>query len=345
MEKGEILNDHESDDRVWIKYRSRTLTGGESDTYICFCCLPPADSTSTLNEGSHQLAFEREIVSYLLKGNILICGDMNARTGTLKDYIENDSDLPVDIPLNYTIDQEVPRQSKDTGVNPQGRILLDLCISARMRIINGRTTGDSAGEYTCYTPRGCSVVDYLIVSADLLPKIVNFRVGTLPDYSDHCPLVFNVPVLVTSTRQPLEEQSSYTNVNTHAMSRPLKWDKQVEEKFSLYLQQSSTIEKLSHLRQSLLRSSPNESAQKLTAFLTTAVDNCGYGENTNRRTKHSTRYRRGRTKFPINSWFNDECKAQKRLVNEIKKMFLQQPNNTNLREQFFKEKKVYKKIP
>ena len=128
------------------------------------------------------------------------------------------------------------------------------------------------------------------------------------------------------------------------MSRPLKWDKQVEEKFSLYLQQSSTIEKLSHLRQSLLRSSPNESAQKLTAFLTTAVDNCGHGENTNRRIKHSTRYRRERTKFPINSWFNDECKAQKRLVNEIKKMFLQQPNNTNLREQFFKGKKVYKKI-
>ena len=153
---------------------------------ICFCYLPPADSTSTLNEGSHQLAFEREIVTYLSKGNILISGDVNARTGTLKDYIENDSDLPVDIPLNYAIDQEVPRQSKDTGVNPQGRILLDLCISARMRIIIGRTTGDSAGEYTCYTPRGCSVVDYLIVSADLLPKIVNFRIGTLPDYSDHC---------------------------------------------------------------------------------------------------------------------------------------------------------------
>ena len=268
---------------------------------------------------------------------------MNARTGTLKDYIENDSDLPVDIPLNYTIDQEVPRQSKDTGVNPQGRILLDLCISARMRIVNGRTTGDSAGDYTCYTPRGCSMVDYLIVSADLLPKIVNFHIGTLPDHSDHCPLVFNVPVFVPSTRQPLEEQSPDTNVNTHAMSRPLKWDKQVEEKFLLYLQQSSTIEKLSNLRQLLLRSSPNVSAQKLAAFLTTAVDNCGHGENINRRIKHPTRYRRKRMKFPINTWFNDECKAQKRLVNEIKEMFVQQPNDTDLREQYFKVKKVYKK--
>ena len=86
-----------------------------------------------------QLVIKREVVRYSLKGNVLICGDMNARTGILKDYAENDSDLPVDIPLNYTIDQEVPRQSKDTSVNPQGRVLLDLCISARMRIVNGRT--------------------------------------------------------------------------------------------------------------------------------------------------------------------------------------------------------------
>ena len=107
--------------------------------------------------------------------------------------------------------------------------------------------------------------------------------------------------------------------------------------------QSSTIEKLSNLRQSLLRSSPNESAQKLAAFLTTAVDNCGHGENINRRTKHPTRYRRKRTKFPINTWFNDESKAQKHLVNEIKKMFVQQPNDMNLREQYFKKRKSIKK--
>ena len=160
----------------------------------------------------------------------------------------------------------IPQQSKDTSINSQGKVLLDLCISARMRIVNGRTTGDSAGDYTCYTPRGCSMVDYL-VSADLLPKVVvNFCIGTLPDYSDHCPLIFNVPVFVTPARQPLEEQFPDTNVNKHTLSRPLKWDKQAKEKFTLYLQQSSTIEKLSGLRQTLKRSSPNVSAQELTTF-------------------------------------------------------------------------------
>ena len=198
---------------------------------------------------------------------------MNARTGILKDYIENDSDLPVDIPLNYTIDQEVPWQSKDTSVNPQGRVLLDLCISARMRIGNGRTNGDSAA---CYTPRGCSVVDYLIVSADLLPKIVNFRIGTLPDHSDHCPLVFNVPVFVTPARQPLEEQFLDTNINKHTGKGEI---------LIIPAAKLHHIEKLSHLRQTLTGSSPNESPQELTAFLITAVDNCGHNKNTNRRKK------------------------------------------------------------
>ena len=95
-----------------------------------------------------------------------------------------------------------------------------------------------------------------------------------------------VPVFVTPARQPLEEQFPNTNINKHTLSRPLKWDKQAKEKFSLHLQQSSTIEKLSHLRQTLKRSSPNVSAQELTAFLITAVDNCGQNKNTNRRKRH-----------------------------------------------------------
>ena len=40
---------------------------------------------------------------------------------------------------------------------------------------------------------------------------------------------------------------------------------------------------------------------------------------------------------------NAKLKKQ-RLINEIKKMFVQQPNDTNLRQQYFKEKNVYKKI-
>jgi hypothetical protein len=46
----------------------------------------------------------------------------------------------------------------------QGKNLLYYCISYQLRILNGRVLGDAFGKYTCFTPQGCSVVDYVIVS-------------------------------------------------------------------------------------------------------------------------------------------------------------------------------------
>ena len=94
--------------------------------------------------------------------------------------------------LTYTIDKESIRISSDDFVNTQGRHLLDLCIGSRMRIVNGRHGGDSKGKFTCYTPRGCSVVDYLIVSAELQQRIISFQIAELKSYSDHCPIQFKI---------------------------------------------------------------------------------------------------------------------------------------------------------
>lgn len=45
----------------------------------------------------------------------------------------------------------------------RGRKLLDL-ISDIGYILNGTARGDAAGEYTYVGPRGCSVIDYVIVN-------------------------------------------------------------------------------------------------------------------------------------------------------------------------------------
>ena len=101
------------------------------------------------------------------------------------DYIESDSEMPQNFPLTYIVDQDYPHVSQDTSVNTQGRCLLDLCIGSRLRILNGRHEGDSSGKYTCYTPNGCSVVDYVIVSADIQHIISRFSLHPLTMYSDH----------------------------------------------------------------------------------------------------------------------------------------------------------------
>ena len=102
---------------------------------------------------------------------------MNARTGNCSDFIPYDSDLPVRSSFRYIVDSAIPRTSKDTTVNTQGRYLLDLCISSRIRIVNGRLDGNPHGDYTCYTPRECSVVDNAVVSADMLQDVLYFKVA------------------------------------------------------------------------------------------------------------------------------------------------------------------------
>ena len=116
-------------------------------------------------------------------------GDFNARSGTLPDYITNDSPTHLPLPPEYTSDEVWPRISEDKKVNDYGKELIDLCISSRLRILNGRIGMDKEqGTFTCVTPRGSSVVDYSVASIDLFKLIADFNVGENSILSDHRPL-------------------------------------------------------------------------------------------------------------------------------------------------------------
>ena len=88
---------------------------------------------------------------------------------------------------NYLQDKKIRyRISQDTVVDTRGRELIDLCIKSQLRILNGRSFGDSQGMYTFHNYNGNSVVDYMIVSENLLSQILYFNVGlNIPTFSDH----------------------------------------------------------------------------------------------------------------------------------------------------------------
>ena len=79
----------------------------------------------------------------------------------------------------YVPDSKDPRVSQDIQVNTLGKYLLIHC---RLRIVNGRHKGDPKGKFTCYTARGCSGVDYVILSSDLFSKVTDVHVGDLPTF-------------------------------------------------------------------------------------------------------------------------------------------------------------------
>jgi hypothetical protein len=95
------------------------------------------------------------------KGDILLCGDFNARTAVDLDFICDDDHQFIPVYQNYDTDRNmVKRKSKDQITD--GRSLLDFCIVNQLRILNGIVLGDmqaGLGQFTCHTSNGSSVVD------------------------------------------------------------------------------------------------------------------------------------------------------------------------------------------
>ncbi|CAC5392778.1 unnamed protein product [Mytilus coruscus] len=102
--------------------------------------------TNTISNDDFQ-NLENEIVKFSVKGEIALIGDFNARVSDHTDFINQESyDSPVlqDIlPPNYDDDIFVERNSQYQTVNCHGKSLLNMCISSRLRILNGRFIGDS----------------------------------------------------------------------------------------------------------------------------------------------------------------------------------------------------------
>ena len=68
--------------------------------------------------------------------------------------------------------------------------LIELCHGFKLRILNGRTKGVRLSDFTCFTPKGVSSIDYVVVSEELLTEIMGFVVSPLKDWSCHCLISF-----------------------------------------------------------------------------------------------------------------------------------------------------------
>ena len=174
----------------------KTFFGFKKDLFICVTYNPPISSKYT-QELKHDVldCIEKDITHYNKLGNSLLCGDVNARISCENDFILNDESKFAPIYEDYKTDKNIlKRQSRDTKIDQRGKELLDLCISNQLRILNGRVLGDIFGNYTCHTPNGASVVDYVFVSENILEQILLFHVSSfVPTLSDcHCKLEWEI---------------------------------------------------------------------------------------------------------------------------------------------------------
>ena len=135
-----------TDDRgiLWIKLKHRDFNF-ERDKYFCLAYIPLEDSRVYKNPNSNlfQFDFYQKIASDVLQfgecGEILLCGDFNARTGAKADFIDNlNLDRFVGTLSPEIIDNSPMRKSHDKAVNSFGNKLLSFCKDHEMLIVNGR---------------------------------------------------------------------------------------------------------------------------------------------------------------------------------------------------------------
>jgi len=319
----------DADDFLWFKLDGHFF-GLERDTYICAMYIPPEKSNYLKTRGDPDILDQiiTDVAKYNKEGYVMLMGDINARTANLADYINNDSDNFTDPDgPSYLIDLQLgQRNSQDKTVNQRGRHLIDLCIQSRLRILNGRSLGDTCGYFTCHKKNGSSVVDYCIANEEFLNKILCFKVHLLSaNLSDHCLIS---ALLKTNFRT---HQECSTNINT--ASGEFHWNKGDIEKFQSALTHHDIQDKISYLLN-----------QKYTD-VDTAVDDLSNilvsaGDLVLR--KKSAKPPSSNNKFN-KPWFDKSLHFLRKELGEKAKLLCRFPGDPHVRGSYYKKLKVYNK--
>ena len=144
------------------------------------------------------------------------------------------------------------RQSKDQICNYSGLCLLWMINSLVLVQLNGGVEGDRSGEYTFLGGYGASVIDYSIISYDLLNLVFSFKVGTGTE-SDHLPLITILSGQSQNIHADYEPQLS-TEAEI-GVSR-VRWSAKAEYVTTAFLHLESCL----RVRESLLKTGSPEKA-------------------------------------------------------------------------------------
>ena len=136
---------------MWVRFDGN-IFGLNRDLYLGIIYIRAKQTAEKREILFEQL--EEDIFKYRSLGNIVLTGDFNGRTGTEPDFIMNDgptsnNDLP--LPEFYENDIPINRNNRDVVFNSYGNCLLEVCKNHGLRILNGRSVGDSFGCFTYYS--------------------------------------------------------------------------------------------------------------------------------------------------------------------------------------------------
>ena len=321
-----VLPPGKEQDRMWF-ILDKTVFGQERDKFFSSFYIPPATSSNAVQTGCQWQSLEFEIEHYKHMGEVIVMGELNARTGLLNDHIVHDT-IPNNVPSSlYFVNESLPRFSQDNTVNMYGRQLVDICVNTGLQVVNGRVGVDSGiGRFTCYTHNGSSVVDYVLAQAGIRDRIVSFEVDDLQPHSDHCPLLLKLKTGINNrnscedirkvSEALLEEKLSRKEVECQINEEPGEvfwsgtWSKEHGEVFQRHLSEVGWQVRMAKLSDDLDTLSLEESAESLVSALTEVARDSGVLCLKNKGGPQNRK--KSSTSFPSNPWFDQDSARQQK---------------------------------
>ena len=262
---------------VWIKVHCPQSV--RKAIFIGFVYLPPQASSYYTQIGSqpfdvHMNSLQKDIMFFQEQGQVLLMGDFNARTGRLNEWDLLDPHECRFLEYHKVTD----RKSRDMSVNSLGRRIISMCENTGTYILNGRSHADPNGSFTFQhvNGKGRSVIDYAIVSRDLVELISNDLVDFTVVPLHQCPNRANggrydhSPIMIRLGWQGVKAVDSPSESYEEAEFR-LRWRPEYRDLYTDLVQTDGIV--LSHLvKARSVSSSVHEACEALGAAITRAAE-------------------------------------------------------------------------
>ena len=300
-----------SAENILVLCIDRQLFGLTTDVYLFVVYLPPVGSpfyeSKESNDGTDLLEkCMLNIEETHGSRYFMVCGDFNARTGNLNTNPDS---------YNFSVQNEMyecERDSHDRVINTFGRSLLALCVMFELCIVNG-LSGQFSERFTFVSGNGSSVIDYFIVSADLI---------------DLCRSL-NVAESSTSSHMPVEvelvSQYSSTTLMPDVQMSKIVWKRATE---NIYVENLLVALSSADIDLVLATQDVDSIVKTMTTCLTESAE---FLRKTFRQLQPNHGHR----------WYDKECNVMKRAVRSRLRKF-QSTSDKNDRLKYVKYRNEYK---
>ena len=150
FDKLEVLENHSNSEIVWIRFKKEFISFEGEIVYLCLPYLAPVGSKWAAKQSVEVVEkFKTDVLMFSETGFLIICGDLNARTDVLNDYLREDEVLTNEWLNSLNFDQEyntlnqlkLPKRSSQDkgGLSGHGKAILELCKATNLKIVNGKS--------------------------------------------------------------------------------------------------------------------------------------------------------------------------------------------------------------